>query len=247
MIKSGICRLQVLGVEHTDSRLPDLVLSYVDEDVSIVCHEEPEGGLENIDRGQKLRLLAVRPTYLAVSIIIRFQIIVNGLLAKILPGDRSPSADSPMMYCKEAAERLADEHNTTVEQIGMDIDHRISIVPIHYTLLEWGTIALLFILLLNTWWNLESPTEALIWIGFSIILWMLISGFVYKLTLARVEDERDEWMTQNIKSIGERRETSHVVAIVGENHVEGIIKRARNLGIDSGGYKISSDADVSIQ
>lgn len=226
---SDLGRLLVLGGRHDDPRLRQLVPEQVDGEVAQVCHETPEDGREDL-----WHILFANPGTAVVSIP-ELGIATAKLLSYRMFGDGPSPTGNPRMQCLEAARELADQHDTSVEGIGLSIRERAELVPVRYTILGWISIVFLLGGILSP---LAAPS-----IGIAAIL--ALASYVgvqkvYLRILAIVEDQRDAGMFQNLLETSESVDGGTVVAIVGEDHVDGIADRAEAAGIECERHCLSS-------
>jgi len=231
--------LQILGVRHTDERVPRLILEQVYETVDGVYHETPE--TDSSTAVYAVATLLLNPIGFIVGGLV--WLLFLGSRAKLLAvmvlrgrADELQWIHDGSVQGRRAANRIEDEYGVEWEPVGMNRVERVKNTPIALIVFSWLVMGVLLFSLLG----FTDPVQIRLLLLFTTL--GAIIGVTYLLHDAR-NSARDKRMFNNILDRAEGGE--EVVVIVGENHVEGIASHAAAASIEYEAQWLSSTADLA--
>jgi len=208
--------VRILGVKHTDDRVHSSIQGEAEQSdgVGVVYHEWPESSHD---------LLDFLPWLLVKSPASIIPATLSAIIS-VVKMRRGVSVDSSgtayiKSECKVATERLRDEYDADLVNVGMNRIDLLKRRSWFSALLSWGIVLLAIWIIIQT---IEMGNPALLrWLIVPLIL-----SVTYRVrTLDSVRDSRDEHMATAILQDYNERQPTTAFVIVGQKHVEGIASR----------------------
>jgi hypothetical protein len=231
--------LTILGVRHTDRRVPDLVDEQVNGPVDQIFHESPESDTSVLAFGfwtfSKNPIAVILGTLRFLSFVNSNILYALKLIIQGKGGNLTLKSDGQAQG-RRAARKLSEEYG--VEWIPVDMDrvetHRC--LSLGQSLMSWSVVLFFFLATLM----LSRSILAGILLLAGSMGWAI--GFSSYISTNR-RPKRDERMFNNILEVSSNGDQG--VLITGENHVQGIACRAAAAQIDHESHWLSTTADLT--
>lgn len=205
--------VHVLGVKHTDSRIHD----GIDEEATqvgppdVIYHEMPESAPNFWEF--TLWMFLKNPAGIIPSLI---YFVRSMLTTRLGFGVGSDGRTYVKTECRVAAERLRDEYDAHLVNIGMN---RLDLLKRRSWLTAATSWAITIVALAIIVSVLSSGNLSHLW---ALIVPLALSMMHRVRTLDNIRDTRDEHMANQIRRDSDSANRTKAIAIVGQKHVEGI-------------------------
>lgn len=208
--------VHILGVKHTDERIHSSVDAEAEQAdcVGVVYHEWPKSSHDPLEFLFWI-LLKSPSSILPATIYAITSVIKMGRGVSVDPSGTTHIKSE----CKVAAERLRDEHNADLVNVGMNRIDLLKRRSWFSALVSWGII-LLAVWIVNRAMVMENSS---LFVGLTVPI--ILSAIYRNRTLINVRESRDEHMANNLLEDYTERQPTTAFVIVGQKHVEGIASR----------------------
>lgn len=230
--------LLILGVRHPDRNVYSEVKDYIEEDVDRIFHESPTGESSKL----KYALWTVVKNPLAVVFgTLRLLVYITSNLwfaARYIAKGKASSLTlkrGGQAQGLRAAKSASKELDVEWESVDVTLVERAKLVPWKFSLASWFAVfALAVTIPMATTGSIPWMVGALGAVAFSTQIGSMLGDVRRPI--------RDRRMFENIRESCNENDSSEVVLITGENHVQGVASNAAAEDVDYDAFWISSTA-----